>query len=155
MLAGAQFAVVKSWKVTVPVGVPKPVGFAKSAMTIFCPVKYNTTTKTCTDGGVPANLKTFVTAGGTALTSPDCISGAAGCTAAASQMTQSAGDQSFTITLPTAVTVSTGQTKQIDMYFNPNAACELWDISTLKSHAAGTDFKIVPGSQSPSQAKVP
>lgn len=130
-------------------------GVVSATITVFCAVKYNPTTKTCTDGGVPANLKTFVTAGGTALTSADCISGTPGCTALASQITHSSGDQSFTFLLPTAVTVSTGVTKQIDMYFNNNAACELFDISVLKGNAVNTDFKIVPGSQSPSQAKVP
>ncbi|MBI3402361.1 MAG: hypothetical protein HY048_13150 [Acidobacteria bacterium] len=122
-------------------------GVVSGTIAILCAVKYNKTTKNC-------DTDTYVTNGGTQLTDADCVSSGT-CTAKTSNITLSAGDQSFTTNLPTAVAVSAGITKQIDMYFNNNAACELWDISTLKSHTAGTDFKILPGSQSPSQAKVP
>lgn len=133
-------------------------GVVSGTITILCAVPVGTGSSSgCTIGGA---AKTWVTNGGTALQDPDCALGTKDgsgndCTAKASKITLSAGDQSFTIDLPKAVTVSTGVTKQVDMYFNNNAACELYDISALKFHAAGTDFKIVPGSQSPSQAKVP
>lgn len=123
-------------------------GVVSGTIKILCAVQYDKTNKTCSGGGV----ETYVTKGGTALATPDGV----GLPATASQMNAGA-EQSFTFDLPSPVTVSTGATKQIDMYFNNNAACELWDVSTLQTpeHSAGTDFKIVPGSQSPSQAKVP
>lgn len=125
-------------------------GVVSGTIAILCAVKYNKTTKNC-------DTDTWVTNGGTQLTDPDCVSSGT-CTAKTSNITLSGGDQSFTITLPgNGVAVSTGATKQVDMYFNNNAACELWDVSSLQTpaHSAGTDFKILPGSQSPSQAKLP
>lgn len=124
-----------------------------ATLKIFCGVKVGAGSNAgCTVGGA---AKTYVTAGGTALTSPDCVSGTAGCTAQPSQITHSSGDQAVTLNLPSPIVVTPGSAKQANVFFSSTAACELWDISVLLGHAVGTDFKIVPKSQSASRAEAP
>jgi hypothetical protein len=91
---------------------------------------------------------TYTTNGSSNLTSPDAVGGSP----AESNYTINGGvDQAFTMTLPSPVTVSAGNTKEIALFFNNNAALQLWDISPITGNAA--DRKILPGGGGPSKAQ--
>jgi hypothetical protein len=93
---------------------------------------------------------TYITNGSSVITNPDTVGGAGA--AVESNYTINGGvDQAFTLTLPSAVTVTAGNTKEIGLFFNNNAALQLWDISPITGNAP--DRKILPGGGGPSKAQ--
>lgn len=99
-------------------------------------------------GSITCGGITYTTNGSSSLTSPDAVGG----TPTESNYTINNGvDQSFTLTLPSPVTIGGGNTKDIGLFFNNTAALQLWDISPITGNAA--DRKILPGGGGPSKAQ--
>lgn len=101
-------------------------------------------------GSITCAGQTYVTNGSSSLTSADPIGAAAA--AVESNYTINGGvDQTFTLTLPSPVTVGSGDAKSIGLFFNNTAALQLWDLSPLTGNPA--DRKILPGGGGPSKAQ--
>jgi hypothetical protein len=101
-------------------------------------------------GSVTCAGITYITSLNGTLTSPDPVGPASA--AAEENITINNGvDQTFTLTLPSPVTVTAGNNKQIAMFFNNSAALELWNISPITGNAA--DRKILPKGDGPNKAE--
>lgn len=95
---------------------------------------------------VTCSGQTYVTKGGATNTAPDGIGGVA--SESTLDISGGQGPQSFNLSMNPPMEVTNGANVQKNLGFSATGACELWDVSSLLGHGAGTDYKILPVTQS-------